>query len=129
MGCGRDQDKRGNARDSYRNAAIDKRRLGYHRRGMSETPTLDRLRSRLTAAFAPVRLDIFDDSHRHAGHSGSRPGGETHFRITIVAAAFAGQNRVARQRAVYGVLAEELANQVHALSLTALTPAEAEKQL
>jgi BolA family transcriptional regulator, general stress-responsive regulator len=92
---------------------------------MSENRTIDRLRNRLTTAFAPVRLDIVDDSHRHAGHAGSRPGGETHFRVTIVAAAFAGQNRVARQRAVYGVLAEELANQVHALSLTALAPDEA----
>jgi BolA protein len=96
---------------------------------MNEKRTIDRLRNRLTNAFAPLRLDISDDSHRHAGHSGSRPGGETHFRVTIVSAAFTGQNRVARQRAVYGVLAEELAGQVHALSLTTLTPEEAELQL
>ncbi len=91
--------------------------------------TADRLRERLTAAFSPARLDIVDELARHAGHAGSRPGGETHFRVTIVSAAFESLNRVARQRAVYGVLAEELANQVHALSLTALTPAEALKQL
>lgn len=91
---------------------------------MSENRTVDRLRNRLTDAFNPLRLDIFDDSHRHAGHAGSRPGGETHFRVTIVSSAFAGQSRVARQRAIYGVLADELADQVHALSLTALTPEE-----
>lgn len=86
--------------------------------------TIDRLRSRLTEAFSPTRLDIYDESSRHAGHAGSRPGGETHFRVTIVAVAFTGQNRVARQRAIYDVLADELANQVHALSLTALAPDE-----
>lgn len=96
---------------------------------MTETRTIDRLRRRLTAAFAPVRLDIVDESARHAGHAGARPGGETHFRVTIVSAAFSGQSRVARQRAVYAVLATELANQVHALSLTALTPDEAGMQL
>ena len=86
--------------------------------------TIDRLRARLTENFNPIRLDIVDESARHAGHAGSRPGGETHFRVTIVSAAFTGQNRVARQRAVYAVLADELAGQVHALSLTVLTPAE-----
>jgi len=87
--------------------------------------TIDRLRQRLTTAFAPLRLDIYDESHRHAGHAGSRPGGGTHFRVTIVSAAFTGQSRVGRQRAVYDALAEELATGVHALSLTALTPVEA----
>lgn len=86
--------------------------------------TIDRIRDRLTAAFAPVRLDIVDELVQHAGHAGSRPGGETHFRVIIVSAAFAGQNRVARQRAIHGVLADELAHRIHALSLTALTPAE-----
>jgi BolA family transcriptional regulator, general stress-responsive regulator len=90
--------------------------------------TIDRLRQRLTTAFAPSRLDIYDESHRHAGHRGWRPGGGTHFQVTIVSAAFAGQSRVARQRAVYDVLAEELATGVHALSLTALTPVEALSQ-
>ncbi|HXE17623.1 MAG TPA: BolA family protein [Stellaceae bacterium] len=90
--------------------------------------TIDRLRARLTENFNPIRLDIVDESARHAGHAGSRPGGETHFRVTIVSAAFTGQNRVARQRAVYAVLADELAGQVHALSLTVLTPAESEIQ-
>ncbi len=84
----------------------------------------DRLRAKLEAAFQPVRLDIYDDSHRHAGHAGARSGGESHFRVEIVAVGFAGESRVARQRRIYGVLAEELAGPVHALAITALTPAE-----
>jgi BolA protein len=84
----------------------------------------DTIREKLTERLAPARLDIVDESHRHAGHAGARPEGETHFAVTIVTAAFAGHNRVARQRLVYQVLAEELATRVHALSLTTLTPEE-----
>ena len=82
------------------------------------------MEDKLRAAFAPSRLDIVDDSHRHAGHGGARPEGETHFSVEIVSAAFAGQNRVTRQRAVYAALARELETRVHALALTTLTPAE-----
>jgi BolA protein len=84
----------------------------------------DSIRSKLTERFAPTRLSIEDESHQHIGHQGARPGGETHFAVTIVSAAFAGQSRVARQRAVYQALADELASRVHALSLTTLTPDE-----
>ena len=84
----------------------------------------DTIRRKLTDRFAPIRLDIADESHRHAGHAGARPQGETHFTVTIVSAAFAGEGRVARQRLVYQTLAEELASGVHALSLTTLTPDE-----
>ena len=69
-------------------------------------------------------LEIADESHRHIGHEGARPEGETHFSVTIVSAAFVGQTRVTRQRFVYQTLAEELATRVHALSLTTLTPDE-----
>jgi BolA protein len=82
------------------------------------------IRAKLTVRFAPLRLDIVDESHRHAGHVGARPEGETHFAVTIVAAAFAGLGRVARQRQVYETLAHELATGVHALALTTLTPDE-----
>lgn len=82
------------------------------------------LREKLSAAFAPDQLEIEDDSARHAGHAGAAPGGESHFNIRIRSGAFAGQSRVARQRMVYRVLAEELAGPVHALSLTALAPDE-----
>lgn len=84
----------------------------------------DTIRDKLTARFAPARLDVIDESHRHAGHAGARPEGETHFTVTIVSAAFAGLGRVARQRLVYEALAAELANRVHALSVTARTPDE-----
>ncbi len=83
-----------------------------------------RIRTKLTEQFTPSRLEISDESYRHAGHEGARPEGETHFSITIVSAAFIGQNRVARQRLVYQTLAEELATRVHALSLTTLAPHE-----
>lgn len=84
----------------------------------------DTIRRKLNDRFAPVRLDIVDESQRHAGHAGARPGGGTHFAVTIVSAGFAGQSRVARQRLVYAALAEELAGGVHALSLATLTPEE-----
>jgi BolA family transcriptional regulator, general stress-responsive regulator len=84
----------------------------------------DILRDKLNAAFAPQRLQIIDESHRHAGHAGARPEGETHFNVEIVSAAFAGRSRVERQRLVYGTLAEELRERVHALALKTLTPDE-----
>ncbi len=83
-----------------------------------------RIESKLTAELQPRRLDIVDESHKHAGHAGWQPGGETHFRVAIVSDAFAGQSRVQRQRMVYGILAEELAGRLHALQLTTLTPDE-----
>src|SRR6266849_2130542 len=82
----------------------------------------DTIRDKLNARFAPTRLEIVDESHRHAGHAGARPEGETHFALTIVSVAFSGESRVARQRLVYQTLAEELATRIHALSLTTLTP-------
>ena len=82
------------------------------------------IRRKLTEALAPSRLDIVDDSGRHAGHVGARPEGETHFIIEIASAQFAGLSRVARQRLVYKVLADELQSRVHALALKTLTPEE-----
>ncbi len=79
---------------------------------------------KLTERFAPTRLEIVDDSARHAGHAGARPGGETHFTVTVVSAAFTGINRIARQRLVYETLAAELKGGVHALALTTLAPGE-----
>ncbi len=82
------------------------------------------IQNKLTDAFQPSRLDVEDDSSRHAGHSGAREGGESHFNVTIESAAFSGVSKVARQRMVYRALAEELAGPVHALSLKALAPGE-----
>nr|WP_247886880.1 BolA family protein [Azospirillum sp. SYSU D00513] len=73
----------------------------------------------------PERLEIVDESSRHAGHAGADPKGETHFHVTVVSAAFAGQSRVQRQRTVYALLESELRERVHALGLTTLTPDEA----
>lgn len=84
----------------------------------------DSIRTKLADAFSPTRLEVVDDSARHAGHAGARPGGESHFNVLIEAEAFAGLGKVARQRQVYGVLAELLAGPVHALSLKALAPGE-----
>ena len=87
-----------------------------------------RIRSRLDAALNPTTLELVDESARHVGHVGARPEGETHFRLTIVAETFAGKRPVDRQRLVYTALADLMRTDVHALSITALTPAEAEQR-
>jgi BolA protein len=79
---------------------------------------------KLTDAFQPSRLEIEDDSARHAGHAGANPGGESHFNVVIESQAFAGAAKVARQRMVYRALADELAGPLHALSVRALAPGE-----
>lgn len=97
---------------------------------MPEGPIATIIREKLTAALSPVRLEIEDDSWRHAGHHheggiDARPGGESHFNLIVVSQAFEGRSRVQRQRTVNGLLRHELAGPVHALSIKALTPAEA----
>ena len=82
------------------------------------------MEKKLNEALSPERLLIVDESHKHAGHAGARPGGESHFRVDIVSVAFEGKSRVARQRLVYGALAEEMASDIHALSLQTFTPGE-----
>ncbi|MDE0150145.1 MAG: BolA family transcriptional regulator [Rhodospirillaceae bacterium] len=83
----------------------------------------ERIRAKLAETFAPAALDVVDESHMHRGHVGARPGGETHFRVFMTAAAFDGLSRVERQRRVYDALAEELAGPVHALALKLDAPA------
>ncbi|MFC1674160.1 BolA family protein [Pseudomonadota bacterium] len=82
------------------------------------------LEQKLTAALSPTRLEIIDNSHKHVGHAGAHPEGESHFALVVVSAAFEGQNRVQRQRMVYEVIAQEMAEHIHALELKTLTPAE-----
>ena len=82
----------------------------------------DRIRSKLTEAFRPDALEVVDESQRHAGHHGARPGGESHFRVRITAPAFAGKSRVATHRMINEALAEELADGVHALAIEAKAP-------
>ena len=83
------------------------------------------IRARLTEALAPERLEIEDESARHAGHAGARPEGESHFRLVVVAAAFEGKGRVERPRLVFSALDDLMRTDIHALSIRALTPAEA----
>ena len=85
----------------------------------------DTIVTKLTSALDPARLEVVDDSESHRGHGGWREGGETHFDLVAVAAAFEGQSRVGRQRLVLDALSTEMAGPVHALSMRCLTPAEA----
>jgi BolA family transcriptional regulator, general stress-responsive regulator len=84
-----------------------------------------RIRDKLTSALNPTKLEIVDESHRHAGHAGAHPSGETHFRVEVVAAIFQGKSRLERQRLVYAALKEEMSQQIHALSLVTRAPGEA----
>jgi BolA protein len=77
------------------------------------------MEKKLKAAFAPALLEVIDESHRHHGHAGANAEGESHFRVKIRAAAFAGKSRVERHRMVNTVLAEELQARVHALAIEA----------
>ena len=77
----------------------------------------EEMRSRLTAAFAPTRLEIDDESEAHRGHSGYREGGESHFRILMRAPALADMERLARHRAVHAALGPDLVGRIHALVL------------
>jgi BolA protein len=85
----------------------------------------DIISGKLTAAFAPQSLEILDESHRHEGHAGHRPGGESHFRVYIVSDSFQGKSRLERHRLVNAALAAELAGGVHALAIHASAPGEA----
>jgi Stress-induced morphogen (activity unknown) len=83
------------------------------------TTRRDRIVTALTERFAPEALDVIDESHRHEGHAGARPGGETHYRVKIVAPAFAGTTRLAAHRLVNDALADEFATGLHALAIEA----------
>jgi BolA protein len=84
----------------------------------------DLITEKLRKAFAPESLRVEDESHRHKGHAGHRPGGETHFRLYIVSEAFRGKSRIERHRMINAALVEELTGAVHALSIHAHAPGE-----
>jgi len=84
----------------------------------------DIIENKLTAAFAPQSVRVEDESHRHEGHAGHRPGGQTHFRVHIVADAFRGKSRIERHRMVNDVLDAEIKGGVHALAIHASAPGE-----
>jgi BolA protein len=93
--------------------------------GGPKTMTMqERIVARLTEGLAPERLDILDESDRHAGHAGARAGGGTHYRVKIVSPRFAGMSRVARHRLVYGLLPAEFSEGLHALAVDARAPGE-----
>lgn len=81
------------------------------------------IRRRL-ARLQPIRVELIDESARHAGHAGARPQGESHFRLLIVADAFSGRSRIERQRMVYGALGDLMQTDVHALAIEARAPGE-----
>jgi len=82
------------------------------------------IEQRLRAALSPESLSVTDLSHLHKGHAGDRAFGQSHYHAVITAAAFAGQNRVARQRLVFAALGAMVGNEVHALSLDLRAPGE-----
>jgi BolA family transcriptional regulator, general stress-responsive regulator len=84
----------------------------------------DLITRKLTEAFNPESLRVVDESHQHAGHAGHRAGGETHFRVYIVAEAFRGKSRIERHRMINATLSGELAGGVHALAIHAAAPDE-----
>ena len=77
----------------------------------------NRIETKLRTSFSPTHLEVIDESNLHAGHSGARPGGETHFKIVMTTKSFKGLSRIDRQRSVHKVLRLELEERIHALSL------------
>ena len=86
--------------------------------------TRDIITEKLSTAFTPQSVEVVDESHQHAGHAGHREGGETHFRVYIVAEAFRGKSRLERHRMINATLINELQNGVHALAIHASAPGE-----
>ena len=87
-------------------------------------PVATEMLRRLNSALSPTRIDLVDDSEQHFGHGGYNPAGESHFTLGIESPAFAGKNRVERQRMVYAALGDLMESRVHALSIRAKAPGE-----
>ena len=87
-------------------------------------PVASEILRRLNSALSPTKVELIDDSEQHRGHGGYNPAGESHFSLTIESAAFAGKNRVERQRMVYAALGDLMHARVHALSIRATAPGE-----
>ena len=88
-------------------------------------PVAAEMLSLLNSALSPTRIELTDESEQHRGHGGYNPAGESHFALRIESPAFAGKNRVERQRMVYAALGELMRERVHALSIKARAPGEA----
>ena len=87
-------------------------------------PVAAEMLRRLNSALNPTRIELTDDSEQHRGHGGYNPQGESHFSLRIESPAFAGKNRVERQRMVYAALGDLMQARVHALSIKASAPGE-----
>ena len=87
-------------------------------------PVAREMLRRLTAALAPTRIELTDDSEKHRGHGGYNPAGGSHFTLAIESASFAGKSRIERQRLVHNALGDLLDERVHALSIKARAPGE-----
>jgi BolA protein len=90
----------------------------------STGPVAAEMLRRLDSALSPTRVELVDDSEQHRGHGGYNPAGESHFTLRIESAAFAGKNRVERQRMIYSALGDLMRERVHALSIRASAPGE-----
>jgi len=98
----------------------------FLKKGGFQMPTMEeRIRQAIRSGLAPVHFEIVDESSLHAGHAGARPGGETHYRITVISEKFEGVSRVRRQQMVYALLDDAFAAGLHALAMTTRTPSEA----
>ena len=86
--------------------------------------TADVITEKLSSAFSPQSLKVLDESHLHEGHAGAREGGQTHYRVYIVADAFKGKSRIERHRMINAALSAELAGSIHALAIHAVAPDE-----
>ena len=87
-------------------------------------PVATEMLRRLNSSLEPSRLELIDDSEQHRGHGGYNPAGESHFTLRIESAAFAGKNRVERQRMIYAALGDLMRERVHAFSIRASVPGE-----
>jgi BolA protein len=87
-------------------------------------PVATEMLARLNSALSPTSIELTDESEQHRGHGGYNPAGESHFSLAIESPAFAGKNRVQRQRMVYAALGELMQSRVHALSIRATAPGE-----
>ena len=85
-------------------------------------PVATEMLRRLNSALSPTQVDLIDDSEQHRGHGGYNPAGESHFTLRIESLAFAGKNRVERQRMIYAALGDLMESRVHALSIRATAP-------
>jgi BolA family transcriptional regulator, general stress-responsive regulator len=87
-------------------------------------PIAAEMLARLSSALSPTKIELVDNSEQHRGHGGYNPAGESHFSLTIESPAFAGRNRVERQRMIYAALGDLMRDRVHALTIRATAPSE-----